>query len=258
MKPSFRVVLAVAAAALTAPLVPAMPEAQATAGRLLLRNYADAVVSIKGSITMRVLVNDRSMPFPETKINATGTVISPMGLVVSSLSMVDPHALFESMRAKMPGGGSGVVLGNTQYKDLEIVLGDGTEMDARVAWKDKDRDLVLLAPKSAPSANQSLTYVKLADAVPYATVLGDYFEIARMPAALQSAPAVRPVTVTGIIERPHRVLLTTADAVGCPVFDPKGHVLGICLRVMSDNNPIGLVVVPASAVANDVSQAAQM
>lgn len=253
MKMRCRILVPALTIALGASAARALPDAQATAGRLLLRHYADAVVTIKGTITMKVMMNNRLLPFPDTKVHICGTVISPQGLVVSSLSAVDPHALFEAMKAKMPGGGSNVDLGPTEFKNLRFQFGDGTEVDAKIVYRDAARDLVLLAPDSSLPAGQTLTCVDLQQAPLGATVLGNYFEIARLSETLQRAAVVRPVTVIGIIERPHRVLLTTADAAGCPVFNDEGHVLGVCLQVLTNNVPSGDVVMPASAIAEAVS-----
>jgi hypothetical protein len=59
--------------------------------------------------------------------------------------------------------------------------------------------------------------------------------------------------VAAIIERPRRLLIVTTDsfpdAIGCPVFDPKGRALGICLHFMENGLPKGTVLVPAADVA---------
>lgn len=256
MKRRFRFLVPALAILLGASGAYAISESQATAGRLLLRRYADAVVTVRGTITMKVAMNDHLVPAPDTTIDISGTVVTPTGLVVSSMSAIDPEAVFENMKSRMPGRGGDITMGPSEYKNLRFQFGDGSEIDAKVVWKDADRDMILLAPASNLPAGQTLTCVDLKHAPPAATVLGNYFQIARMSGTLHWAPVVRPVTVMGIIERPHRLLLTTADSPGCPVFDDQGHVLGVCLRVLAKNIPEGYVVVPASAVADAVSQEA--
>jgi hypothetical protein len=91
-------------------------------------------------------------------------------------------------------------------------------------------------------------------------LLGNYYHLSRLAEAMQRAPLMRPCTITGIIERPRRLLLVStdwfADTLGCPVFDAQGRVLGICLRYMVDGVVKGTVVVPAADVAEIVGQAA--
>ena len=66
---------------------------------------------------------------------------------------------------------------------------------------------------------------------------------------MQRVLLVRPSTVTGIIERPNRLLLVSTDsfgdALGCPVFDSDGNVLGICVRYIEKGLPKGTVLIPA-------------
>jgi hypothetical protein len=91
-------------------------------------------------------------------------------------------------------------------------------------------------------------------------LLGNYYHLSRLPEAMQRTALVRPCTVTGIIERPRRLLLVSTDwfgdVLGCPVFDAQGRVLGICLRTLVDGMPRGIVVVPAADIAAVVGLAA--
>ena len=154
-----------------------------------------------------------------------------------------------------------VDLGQSELKAVRLRLPDGTEVPAKVVWKDAAHDVALLAPEdAAAAARRPFTWVNLNDAPEAAMLLGNYYHLSRLPEAMQRTPLVRPCTVTGIIERPRRLLLVSTDwfgdVLGCPVFDAQGRVLGICLRYLVDGTPRGIVVVPAADIAEVVGLAA--
>jgi hypothetical protein len=260
MKLTLRTLIVFATLVLAAsPRLGALPDAEAAAGRVIVRRYADAIVAVKATANLKIIVSDRAMPPTDTKIDVNGTVITPAGLTVTSLSAIDTKAIFEAMRSQMPSGGMGVELGPSDFKGLRLRLADGTEVPAKVVWRDADRDLALLAPDGAAAAGgRTFTFVNLNEAPEAAIVLGNYYHLSRLGDAMQRLPIMRPSTVNGIIERPRRLLLISTDsftdAVGCPVFDTQGRVLGICLRYMVNGLPKGAVVVPAADVAEVVSQ----
>jgi Trypsin-like peptidase domain len=251
MKALTRLTLVLVTFGLARPAAWALPDAAATAGRLILRHNADAVVAVKAMVILKITMDQRYIPPQENKVDVTGTVISPTGLTVTSLSSIDPKALFDAIRAKLMGGG-GVQLSQSETKDLKLRLGDGTEVPAKLVGKDAERDLAFLAPVSPPA--RPFTYVNLADAPAAAVVLADYFELSRMPEGLLRAPVVRPCAVIGIVERPRRMFLVSTDGLGCPIFDPQGHVLGISLLFLTDGVPSGKVVIPAGDIADSASQ----
>jgi hypothetical protein len=257
MKPALRtwIVFTMLALAIS-PTLWALPDTEGAAGRVILRRYADAVVAVKATLNMKMTVGGREMPPTDTKIDVNGTVIAPTGLTVTSLSAIDTKTIFENMRAQMSSGGMTVELGQTEFKGLRLWLADGTEVPAKVVWKDADRDLALLAPAAAHG--RTFAYVNLNDAPEAATVLGNYYHLSRLNETIQRAPVIRPSTVNGILERPRRLLLIStdgyADTLGCPVFDTQGRVLGICLRYLVNGLPKGTVVVPAADVAEIAGQ----
>ena len=254
-------VVCTALALAAAPDVRAMSDAEAVAGRLIFRKYADAVVVVKLSMFLTVTVGERAMPPHENKVEINGTMIEPSGLTVTSQSAIDPHVVFDALRAQMGSGGMNMELKTTELKAVRLQLADGTEVPAKVAWKDATRDLALLVPESDAAARQhTFTWVNLNEAPEAAMLLGNYYHLSRLNEAMQRAPVMRSCTITGIIERPRRLLLVStdwfSDALGCPVFDDQGRVLGVCLRYMVDGAIKGTVVVPAADVAEMIGQAA--
>jgi S1-C subfamily serine protease len=138
-------------------------------------------------------------------------------------------------------------------------MADGSEIPVKILWKDVEHDLVLLAPQSAAAGNRTFTFVDLNQAAESAAVLGTYYQLSRAGEELQRVLLVRASTVTGIIERPRRLLLISTDmypdALGCPVFDADGRPLGISLHIMEKGLPKGTVLIPAADIAAAIAQA---
>ena len=152
---------------IVSPRVAAISEEEAIAGRLIARKYGDAVVGVKGTVLMRMKVGDRVMPPNEQKFDGNGTMITPSGLTVTSLNGIDPESTFDAMRARFnaSSGGQSVELGKAEFKDLRLQLADGTEIPAKMAWKDAERDLVFLAPADGGVADKrTFTFINLNEA----------------------------------------------------------------------------------------------
>src|SRR5664280_742127 len=243
------------------PAARALPDGEAATGRLIVRRYADAIVGVKCSAMLRVTVGDRVLPPNEQKIDINGTMIASVGLTVTSLSEIDPRAVFESNRSQMNTGGMPVEIGKTEFKKVRLRLADGTEIPAKIVGQDADHDLVFLVPEGAGPGKGTFSFVDLIHTPDSASVLGNYYLVSRTGEMMQRVPLVRATTLTGIIERPRRLLLIStdsyADAVGCPVFDPQGSVVGICVRYVDKGVPKGTVVIPAADIAALVPPAPQ-
>jgi S1-C subfamily serine protease len=237
----------------------ALPESEATAGRLVARRYAEAIIQVKGTVVLKIKIGLRALPQTERKIDICGTVIGASGLTVTSLSAVDPKSIFESMRAQMNSGPDPVELGETEFKNMRLRMADGSEIPAKILWRDVDHDLVLLAPDQAAASNRAFTFVDLNQGAESASVLGTYYHLSRAGEELQRVLLVRASTVTGVVERPRRLLLISTDvypdALGCPVFDANGRALGICLHILDKGLPKGTVLAPAVDLAAAIALA---
>lgn len=243
---------ALVAAAGVAPLH-AAPEAQAAAGRALVKRYADAIVGVELVVTVKLKMGNQEAPPREQRIEINGTVISPSGLTVTTLAGVDPQVQFDAMRAAQPGG-RGMELVGAEFKEVKLRFADGKEVPARFVLKDVDLDLAFMAPETAEPGRE-YAHVKLGDAVE-GKVLNDYFFVARAPKALQRVPLIRGSEIIGIIEKPRRFYLLTDQAAGSPVFDADGKVLGITVQNFANGRMTGFVVLPAADVAEMATQAA--
>lgn len=250
-RPSVLAAASVLAAVSILPLRAA--EADAAAGRALVKRYADAIVGIELVVTMKMKVGDREQPPREQRIEVNGTVISESGLTVTSLAMVDPQSTYEQLRASQPS--SQVQLVGADFKEVKLRLADGTELPARFVLKDADLDLAFMAPEiAADGAKRTFPHVKL-DSTAQGAVLGNYFVVGRESKALQRVPNVRMTQITAIVEKPRRIYLLTQQSMGTPVMDAQGEILGISVQYFANGRPTAVVVMPAADIAEMARQA---
>lgn len=247
MKSPVRLLSVGLALLLAAPAGRALTDAEAAAGRALLKRYADVIVGVELVVSMKGMQGDRPIPAREQKREINGTFVNAAGLTVLSLASIDP-------RIGLPANLQNQVrFDEPEFKEVKLRLADGTEMPARVVLKDADLDLAFIAPETAPA--EPVPFVDLA--VPAEPeILGTYYDIARGSKLAQRVPAVRAVNVIGVIEKPRRYILTSDYSPGCPVFDAQGKVLGIALRHVSGSQSAGLILLPAEDVAEIATQAA--
>lgn len=228
------------------------PEA-ATAGRALLQRYADTVVGVELVVTLKVKSGGQELPPREQRVEVNGVVIAPNGLTVTSLVEVDPQMAFESMRAMQPG--RPVELLGVDFKQVKLRLTDGTEVPARFVLKDADLDLAFMAPEDATAEGgpRKFTYVDLAKASEGA-VLDSFYVVSRAAKVLQRTSLVQEISVVGIVEKPRRFYLMSQNMLSTPVFDAKGGVLGITLQHLASGRRTGMVVLPATDIAEVARQ----
>lgn len=237
--------------------LPAAPEGQATAGRALVKRYADAIVSVELVVTLKVKMGDREVPPRDQRIEVNGTVISPSGLTVTTLAAVDPQATLDALRSTS-GGNRGPEIVGSEFKEVKLRLADGKEVPARFVLKDADLDLAFMAPEATPeNAGRQFPYVKLDEAAEGA-VLSDYFYVGRAAKIQQRVPLVRATEIIGVVEKPRRFYLMTdqfSQWMGTPVFNAEGRVLGITLQHFANGQRSGLIVLPAEDIAEMARQA---
>jgi S1-C subfamily serine protease len=235
-------------------VVTGAPEAEAAAGRELVKKFADVVIGVELVQTLKIKSRDREMPPSERRIESNGTVISSSGLTVTSLAQVDPQASFEAVKATNPN--LQIELLNADVKEVKLRLADGTEVPAKFVFKDADLDLAFMAPDlEADSTKRDYPHVQL-EASTEGKVLSTYYYISRASKALQRIPIIRATEVFGIVERPRRLYLLTEQSLGSPVLDAQGKILGISLQNFAGGRPTGMVVLPAADIAEMAKQAA--
>jgi S1-C subfamily serine protease len=232
-------------------LMHAASEAEAAAGRALVKRYADSIVSIELVVTVRLKSGDREMPAREQRVEVNGTVVSADGLTLTSLALVDPQSQVDALRSQ---GNSRIELLGSDFKEVKLRMADGSEVPAKFVLKDSDLDLAFMAPDYAAGATKKeYSFVNL-DSAATGEVLRTYFSVVRAPKALQRVPLVRINEIMGVVEKPRKFYLVSDPVVGTPTFDEKGQVLGIALQNLTGGSR--LVVLPAADIAEMAKQAA--
>lgn len=257
MNPTIGNLVAAAALSMSALSAPAfaVTDAEAANGRALVKKYADAIVSVECVATITVTVGDHAQPPRENKVEMNGTVVSPTGLTVTVLSAIDPRGAIEAM-ANQRGMAQRIEVGETEFKEVKLRLANNTEVPAVIVLKDPDLNLVFIAPVTdATTPKRVFPYVSL-DRSATGELLGNFFFVNRAPKSLQRVPIVRPSLVVGIVEKPRRMYLMSEQALGVPVFDPSGLVLGISTHYLENGRPTHPVVLTADDVAELAKQAA--
>lgn len=253
--PSTVLFLATFVLALPAARLLAITDSEATSGRALVQRYADSIVTVEVVVTVRMSIGDHAMPPRENKVEVNGTVLTPSGLTVAVLSMIDPKGSLEAMRASR-GSDQKIEIGETEFKEVKLRRANNTEVPAVIVLKDPDLNLIFIAPlPDAAAPARTFPFVSL-DKSAAAEVLGNYFFVSRVSKTLQRIPIVRQTTVMGIVEKPRRMFLVTDQALGVPVFDAAGLVLGISTQYLENDRPSGPVVLSAADVAELAGQAA--
>jgi hypothetical protein len=225
----------------------AVTDAEATAGRALVKKYADAIVGVELVVTLKMSMGDRAMPPREQKVEVNGTVIAASGLTVISLAEIDPRGAL--------GNQPNLRMEEPDFKEVKLRLADNSEVAATIVLKDADLDLAFVAPLPEAAAGRTFSFVKLEEAAE-PTVLSTLFLVSRGSKVQQRTPLVVPANIIGLIEKPRRMILATNYALSCPAFDLQGKLLGLCLRNLSGGRQAGLMIFPGPDIAEIAKQAA--
>jgi len=233
----------------------------ATKGRQTMSQWADAVVSLKIVAKMRMSAKGREMQEEEQANEAKATVIDPSGLMVASLSDVDPSRMVEMRMQEDPD-----FKVEANITDLKIRLADGKEIPAKIVLRDKDLDLAYVRPKEKLPA--PLPAVDLSNAAK-PQVLDEIVVLGRLGEAVNRAPSASLDRILAIVEKPRTLyvpgITTMMAGLGCPVFTLDGKVVGLLVMrsiprgaggsgsPYGDNMP---VIIPAADVLEGVKQAA--
>jgi hypothetical protein len=239
----------------------------AAAGRRILADHQDAIVTVKLVINYNVSFGARDQQ-GETKTEAVGTIIHPSGLTLISLSTIDTSELW---RSRMRGASQSQLKVDMQVKDAKITLADGTEIPAEVVLRDKDLDLAFLRPTDKPS--KPLPAIDLAKSAK-PQVLDEVICLNRLGKIANRVVAVSIERIDALVERPRPFYVLSpggSSGVGSPVFAANGALLGILLirnaptegeaniasyfSASSGSYGFFPVVVPAADILEDARQA---
>lgn len=211
---------ALAALLLLVPLASAEEEGQTPASRLA-GAYADAIVSIKFTLTTRMnMMGDTGDQ--ESTSEVRGVLLDQDGLILTSASHFEGGML--GRIARMMGQDVDIDASPT---DIKVLFGaEEEEHDARFVAKDSDLGLAFVQILDLKDRKVTpLDFSRVATAWIGSNLLG----LSRMARSFDCAPQVSRCYVTAKVERPRSMWALAGDfgSLGMPVFTSNGEIVGV-------------------------------
>ncbi len=220
--------------------------------------HKDSVLFLSAVVEIEVTAGDNPVKKEERKLEMLGTVIGADGLIVAPLSTLDVASTIDGRTVNGPQGPIKLSAKGTT-KEVKILLPDGSEVEAKVAFKDPDLDLAFIRPAKPDGAK--LTPIKTADSAPMA-LLDDVIILGRLGKDLNREPVVMTNETISLVSKPRTFGKLSTQALGMPVFNKEGKFLGIGINRFSakgDTESQGPmpsnVVLPAADLLESAAQA---
>ena len=216
--------------------------------------HKDSTLFISVVVNIEVTAGSNPTQKDEKKIEVIGTVLNKEGLMVAPLSTVDLAATMDG-RTVNTQQGMVKLSAKSEMKEVKIIMPDGSEVDAKVALKDADLDLIFFKPEKKAD---NFTPVNAADSAPMA-LLDDIIVLGRLGKDLNREPMVATGEIISVIKKPRLFGKITAPATGMPVFNDQGKFLGIGINRLTSKNSTenvggSSVLLPAADIAESASQ----
>ena len=197
----------------------------AAQGRAVHAAHAKAVVSIAGSLSLDFGMGQQDMP-----INVLGSIVDADGLILTSLSSMNPIGDGEVTFEPQPGMELQLT---AKISDLWVDLQGGERVPVETVLLDPLNDVAILRPKDAAKAAELGARALTAEgtgAMP--KVLEPVVILGRTGEAANRVATARIDHVAAKIETPRECALLNAE-VGSPVFAADGKLIGIVTTLAS-------------------------
>jgi hypothetical protein len=234
--------------------------------RTIFEAQKSAVVTVEMVIKEKMSMEGGAANEMESKVTATGTIISPDGLTVMSLTSSEPSSLFSKM---MPEGMDGMQV-SSEVTDVKLVVAPGKEVPATILLRDRDLDLAFARPKEKPA--EPLPFVDLAQGA-QPQILDELVIIDRAGKVANREHYVGLSRIASVVSKPRLFYLCDGSSggssmgLGAPAFNMEGNVVGIfVLRaiastdggmggMMGQQDNLAGILLPAKQIAEGVAQA---
>ncbi len=245
-------------ALLAAPLAHAADGSLKDKALALHSAYQDSVLFLSAVVEVEMTAGDNPAKKEERKVEMLGTVIGKDGLIVVSLSTLDVASTIDGRMVNGPQGPVKLSAKGTT-KEVKILMPDGTETAAKVAFKDTDLDLAFIRPEKPEGVK--LTALDTANSAPMA-LLDDVIVLGRLGKDLNRQPVVMTNEIISLITKPRIFAKMGTQALGIPVFNKEGKFLGIGINRFSPKGdtegqgPVpSNVILPAADLLESAAQA---
>ena len=193
------------------------------AARSIVAKHGPALVTVLGTVKIRMTMGGREAPPNEENIQSNATILAADGLAVMPLSALEPGAMMSSLFARMDNGGAGGVDVKSELTNLRMRMADGKEVPAKVALRDTDLDLAFLRPVDplgapVPFIDAPSAKVQPMDLLVVISRLGEM-------AGWQASGTFVPVMA--VLDKPRTAYFAAAAGVGGAAFDTSGKFVGI-------------------------------
>jgi len=199
-------------------------DAKDVAGKIF-KNHQEATIRVSLVIKAQIAMEGRDSRSSDDKTETLGTVLSPDGLVVVSLSSVDPSHIYQQYLEDTDSVKIDIQLTNARY-----ILPDNQEVEAKVLLRDKDLDLVFLRPLKP--LEKPLKYIP-SDQSDKAEILDEVIWVGRLGQEFRREACVKLGYISAVMNKPRTFYLPegadSLEILGCPVFAVSGKVIGIQL-----------------------------
>jgi S1-C subfamily serine protease len=198
-------------------------------GRQVLGKNQNAVVAIRVVLKVGMSMGGQTAPKRDQKIETTGVVIDPSGLIVASYATVDPTEQVKSALSSRGGRPEDMNI-ETEITDLKIVLADQSEIAGQVVLRDADLDLAFIRPNEKPA--KPFVAVDLTQNAKL-QILDEVVVMNRLGKVGNRATVVSLGRIEAVLTKPRTFYVlgqtTWGYSLGAPVFALDGKVAGLVL-----------------------------
>lgn len=227
-------------------------------GLALQAAHKDSVLFLSAVVEIEVTAGENPTRKEERKVEMIGTVLHADGLIVVPNSTLDVASTLDGRTVNGPQGPVKLSAKGTT-KEVKILMPDGSEAAAKVAFKDPDLDLAFIRPEKP--AEIKLVPLNTAESAPMG-LLEDVIVLGRMGKDLNREPVVFTSEIISIVNKPRTFGKIGAQSLGMPVFNKDGKFLGIGINRFSakgeneSQGPIpNNVILPAEDLLESAAQA---
>lgn len=220
--------------------------------------HKDSVLFLTAVVEIEVTAGENPTRKEERKVEMLGTVLNADGLIVAPNSTLDVASTLDGRSVNGPQGPIKLSAKGTT-KEVKILLPDGSEAAAKVAFKDPDLDLAFIRPEKP--ADVKLVPIQTTDSAPLG-ILDDVIILGRMGKDLNREPVVFTSEIISIVSKPRTFGKIGSQSLGMPVFNKEGKFLGIGINRFSaksdseNQGPIpNNVILPAADLMEAAAQA---
>lgn len=245
------------AAALAAPFAQAANGPLKEKANALSTSNKDSVLFLSAVVELEINAGDNPAKKEERKVEMLGTVISKDGLIVVPLSSLDVSSAVDGRTVNTPQGPL-KLSAKSNTKEVKILMPDGSETPAKVAFKDVDLDLAFVRPEKKEGV--TFTPVDTANGAKF-SLLDDVIVLGRLGKDLNREPVVMTSEVISVVSKPRIFGRIGAPSLGMPVFNGEGKFLGVGVNRFSPKGdadgqaaPVN-VLLPVADLLESASQA---